>query len=163
MKNYGLDEKNVDVLVYDKNLGEYFEIIIKDLPSDSIKLAADFLINTEVKKYNIPHSYFSQLLMLIREGKISKTAAKEILPEITTKQPLEVIRDRGLEQMSDEEDLEEIAKEVISKNPKAVEDFKKGKENSLQFLIGQIMAKTKGRANPKIVNEILTRALTKIK
>ncbi|MDO8663617.1 MAG: Asp-tRNA(Asn)/Glu-tRNA(Gln) amidotransferase subunit GatB, partial [Candidatus Wildermuthbacteria bacterium] len=81
VKDYKLDEKNIAVLVYNKSLGEYFETIAKDLSPDLVKLAADFLINTEAKKYNIPHSYFSQLLVLIRDGKISKSAAKEILPE----------------------------------------------------------------------------------
>jgi len=162
IKKYKLDEKNADVLVYNKALGEYFETIIKDLSSDSIKLAADFLINTEAKRYNIPHSYFSQLLALIRDGKISKTAAKEILPEIVTKQPLEVIKERGLEQMSDKGDLEKIIKETISKNPKAVGDYKLGKPNVLQFLAGKVMQESRGKANPQIVQSTLTKLLKEV-
>ncbi|MEK9134867.1 MAG: Asp-tRNA(Asn)/Glu-tRNA(Gln) amidotransferase subunit GatB [Patescibacteria group bacterium] len=160
IKDYGLDEKNVDVLVYDKNLGEYFEAVAKGLSFDLIKSAADFLINTEIKNYNIPSENFSQMITLIKDGKISKTTAKEILPEITTKQPSEVIKERGLEQMSGEGDLEKIIKEVISQNPKAMEDYKKGKTNVLQFLAGQVMAKSKGRANPKLVGDILQKFLS---
>ena len=162
IKKYKLDEKNADVLVYNKALGEYFETIIKDLSSDSIKLAADFLINTEAKRYNIPHSYFSQLLALIRDGKISKTAAKEILPEIARKQPLEVIKERGLEQISDKGDLEKIIKETISKNPKAVGDYKLGKPNVLQFLAGKVMQESRGKANPQIVQSTLTKLLKEV-
>ena len=160
IKDYGLDEKNVDVLVYDKNLGEYFETVAKGLSFDLIKSAADFLINAEVKNYNISPENFSQMITLIKDGKISKTTAKEILPEITTKQPSEVIKERGLEQMSGEGDLEKIIKEVISQNPKAMEDYKKGKTNVLQFLAGQVMAASKGRANPKLVGDILQKFLS---
>ncbi|MDO8663898.1 MAG: Asp-tRNA(Asn)/Glu-tRNA(Gln) amidotransferase subunit GatB, partial [Candidatus Wildermuthbacteria bacterium] len=159
VKDYKLDEKNIAVLVYNKSLGEYFETIVKDLPSGLMKLAADFLINTEAKKYNIPHSYFSQLLVLIRDGKISKSAAKEILPELTMKQPLEVVKSRGLEQVSDKGDLEKIIKEVILQNQKAVQDYNNGKANALQFLAGQVMAASRGKANPQIVRDILQKLL----
>lgn len=162
-RQYNLDEKNVEIFVYNKNLGEYFEKAASELPSDSIELAADFLINTEVKNYNIPPKNFSQLIILIKSGKISMTAAKEILPEIVLEQPSAVIKRRGLEQVSDEKEIEKIIKEVVSKNQKAVEDFKKGRENAFQYLIGQIMAISKGRANPQLLNKILKETLTKLK
>ncbi|MDO8601063.1 MAG: Asp-tRNA(Asn)/Glu-tRNA(Gln) amidotransferase subunit GatB [bacterium] len=178
-KEYKLDEKSIEIFVYNKNLGEYFETVVKELASDLgdedksssspfaiaqvVKLASDFLINTEVKNYKIPPKNFSQLITLIKDKKISNTAAKEILPEIVNNDPAKVIKERGLEQVSDEAEIEKIAKEVIFQNQKVVEDYKKGKTNALQFLTGQIMAKTKGKANPRIVNMLLKDLLTKAK
>jgi len=160
-REYKLDEKSVEIFVYNKNLGEYFEKAAKELPLNLIKLASDFLINTEAKNYNIPPKNFSQLIVLIKDGKISRTAAKEILPELVSNNPLELIKKKGLEQVSDESEIENIAREVISQNQKAVEEYKKGKINVLQFLAGQVMAKTRGKANPQIVNTFLKDLLAK--
>ncbi|MBI2038399.1 MAG: Asp-tRNA(Asn)/Glu-tRNA(Gln) amidotransferase subunit GatB [Candidatus Nealsonbacteria bacterium] len=162
-REYELDEKSVEIFVYNKSLGEYFEKVAKELPPNLVKSASDFLINTEVKNYNIPPKNFSQLIILIKDKKISNATAKEILPELVGSNPLDLIKKRGLEQVSDEKEIEKIAIEVISKNQKAVEDYKNGKTNVLQFLAGQIMAKTQGKANPQIVNTILKDLLTKTK
>jgi aspartyl-tRNA(Asn)/glutamyl-tRNA(Gln) amidotransferase subunit B len=77
--------------------------------------------------------------------------------------PSHIIEEKGLILITDEAEIEKIVRQVISENQKAVSDFKKGKENALQFLIGQVMRKTKGKANPKIAKEILTRILREIK
>ena len=73
--------------------------------------------------------------------------------------PSHIIEEKGLSQLTDEAEVEKIVKDVISKNPKPVEDYKKGKENALQFLIGQVMAATKGRANPDAANQLLKKLL----
>ena len=73
--------------------------------------------------------------------------------------PSQIIEEKGLEQISDTEELEKIVNEVIKNNPKAIEDYKKGKANAFQYLIGQIMAQTKGKANPEIVRNILNKTL----
>lgn len=77
--------------------------------------------------------------------------------------PSHIIEEKGLVQITNEAEIKKIIKEVISKNKKAVEDYKKGKENTFQFLVGQVMAQTKGKANPQIVKEILNKILTKSK
>ena len=74
-----------------------------------------------------------------------------------------IIEEQGLIQITDTATIEKIVKEIISQNKKAVEDFKKGKENAFQYLIDQIMAKTRGKANPQLVRDILSKALTKTK
>jgi len=74
--------------------------------------------------------------------------------------PSQIIEEKGLIQVTDEVEIEKVVKEIISKNQKAVEDYKKGKETALQFLIGQVMAKTQGKANPEIVQENLIKILT---
>ena len=73
--------------------------------------------------------------------------------------PSHIIEEKGLSQITDRAEIEKIIKEIITQNPRAVQDFKKGKKNAFQYLIGQIMAKTKGKANPEIVNNLLKNLL----
>jgi aspartyl-tRNA(Asn)/glutamyl-tRNA(Gln) amidotransferase subunit B len=73
--------------------------------------------------------------------------------------PSQIIEEKGLVLITNEKEIEKIAHQVVSENQKAVSDFKRGKETALQFLIGQVMKKTKGKANPKLVREILLKIL----
>jgi len=100
---------------------------------------------------------FAEFIVLIYEGKISSRIAKMVLTEMfsTGADPSHIIEIKGLSQITDEAEIEKIVKEVLSKNQKAVQDFKKGKANALQFLIGQIMQETRGKASPQLVNKIL--------
>ena len=75
--------------------------------------------------------------------------------------PTNIMQDLGLEQLDNNDELEKIAEEIIAKNPNQAEQYKAGKENLIQFFVGQIMAATKGKANPKIVLEILKKKLLK--
>ena len=91
--------------------------------------------------------------------------AKMLLEEMfkTRADPSQIIKEKKLTQITNIKEIEKIIKQVISKNPKAIEDYKKGKQNALQFLIGQIMAQTRGKANPQIVQDVLSQLLTKLK
>jgi len=122
----------------------------------SSTVGEDFLITPE---------NFAEFITLIYTGAISSKIAKQVLGEMfsTGADPSHIIEEKGLSQITDEAEIGKIIKEVISKNPKAVQDFKKGKETAIQFLIGQIMAQTKGKANPQIVKDILNKHLTKLK
>ena len=117
------------------------------------------------KNFLITPENFAEFVTLIYEGKISSKIAKMVLLEMfkTGADPSHIIREKGLSQITDTSEIEKIIKEVISKNPKAIEDFKKGKENAFQFLIGQIMVQTKGKASPQIVNKLLRQLLTNLK
>jgi len=79
--------------------------------------------------------------------------------------PSQIIEEKGLTQITDEAEIEIIIKDTVSDdaNQKAVQEFKNGKENALQFLVGKVMAKSKGKANPQLVNEMLKDILTKMK
>jgi len=114
----------------------------------------DFLITPE---------NFAEFISFIYEGKISSKIAKMVLLEMfkTGADPSNIIEEKGLVQITDEAEIEKIIKEVINNNPKVVEDYKKGRETALQFLVGQVMTKSKGRANPQIVNKLLKQLLTK--
>jgi aspartyl-tRNA(Asn)/glutamyl-tRNA(Gln) amidotransferase subunit B len=73
--------------------------------------------------------------------------------------PSTIVRDKGLGQVSDENVLEKAVKKVLEQNPEAIADYKKGKTNALQFLIGQVMKETKGAGNPEVIRELLTRLI----
>ncbi|GAG46255.1 unnamed protein product, partial [marine sediment metagenome] len=99
---------------------------------------------------------------LVYQGKINSSAGQKILEEMYTKggDPTSIMQNLGLEQIDDHAELEKIIKKIITKNKKQVEQYKQGKENVLQFFIGQTMAATKGKANPKVVIKILKNLLT---
>jgi len=178
-REYGLDEEAINFFVYNKELSEYFEKVVSEFPpqlpaqklSTLIKLASNYIISdlqgllkkasVEGEDLLITPDHFAKFISLIEQGKISSRIAKDTLEEMfgTGKDPLKIIEEKGLLQITDEKEIEKVIKIVISENPKAVSDFKNKKESALQFLIGQVMAKTRGRANPQIVSKILQKIL----
>jgi len=104
----------------------------------------------------------AELLREIRTGKISISAGRTVLEEMfaSGKSAGQVIAEKGLVQISDEEKLGQVVEEVIAANPTAVADFKGGKEQALRFLMGQVMKATRGKANPRLVSELLRAKLT---
>ena len=101
------------------------------------------------------------LLRLIQGGTISGTMAKQVLPEMwsTQKSADEVVKEKGLVQITDTNALEEIVQKIIDANPQSVADYQAGKKKAIGFLVGQIMKETKGRANPGLVNQLLQQKL----
>ena len=99
----------------------------------------------------------ASLLSYIDKGVLSTTMGKEVLGKMlqTGKTVREIVEEQGLEQISDEESISTAAREVISENSKAVQDWHNGKPQALTFLIGQLMRKTRGKANPQMARELL--------
>jgi len=182
-REYGLAERNIEIFVYNKDLGEYFEKVVSEfgsnLPKEKlfklIKLAANYLISdlqgllkvnpVANNRFLITPENFAEFITLIQEDTISSKIAKQVLAEMFKNgaDPSQIIEEKGLTQITDEAEIEIIIKEVTSKNPKAVKDYELGKANAFQYLIGQIMAQTKGKANPQLVRDILRKTLTKTK
>ena len=142
-----------------------------DQRTSAIKLAANYLI-TEIQKLlsesgkkiadiKISPEDFSELIVLIFKNTISSSAAQTILKEMfeTGADPNHVMESKNLAQMSDDGELRKSAQNIIAQNPQAVTDYKKGKSESLKFLVGQLMRATKGRANPQVSEEILKELL----
>lgn len=104
---------------------------------------------------------FAELMVLIFHQKLSSTSAKTVLKEMaqTGLHPEQIMQEKNLGQVSDEGDLNKAVLEVIAENPKPVEDYKKGKKETLKFLVGKTMAKTAGRANPQIAEQLLKNKL----
>lgn len=131
--------------------------LIRDLSGlDEEYLFANWEINVKASPENL-----AEFVKMIYLGQISSKIAKMVLLEMvqTAKDPSQIIEDHNWQMVSDEEEIEKAAKEVITENPKPVEDYKKGKEASMQFLVGKVMAKTKGKAKPEMVMELLKKLL----
>jgi aspartyl-tRNA(Asn)/glutamyl-tRNA(Gln) amidotransferase subunit B len=98
---------------------------------------------------------------MIYQGKISSKIAKMVLREMFERggDPSQIIEDKGWQLVSDAGEIEKAVQETIDENEKATADYKKGKESALQFLVGQVMAKTRGKAKPEAVKEILEKKL----
>ena len=193
-KEYKLDEKEVEVLIRNRKMCDYFEKVIseladwlssiegkKSLETDNfyklVKLSVNYLttdlqgllgdISLDSEKFLITPENFAEFIILIYKGDISSKIAKMVLLEMfkTGADPSHIIEDKGLSQITDEGEIEIIVIDTVSdiSNQKVIQEFKAGKENALQYLIGQIMAKTKGKANPQIVKDLLNKTLTKNK
>ena len=115
----------------------------------------------EVEGIKIDPEAFAELMVMIFHEKLSSTGAKAVLKKMaeTGLHPEHIVKEFGLEQVSDTGELEVIVDEIIAKNPKAIEDYKGGKVESLKYLVGQIMAATRGKANPQVVSQILEQKL----
>ena len=130
----------------------------------AVKLLSNYIM-TEFPKYvqkpsdlaKLTPENYAEFIDLIDQGQISSSAAQTVLEEMikTGADPSHVIEDKGLKQVSDKDQLQKVVDQVIADNQQSVDDFKAGKENALQYLIGQVMKETRGQANPKIVGEIL--------
>jgi len=182
-KEYSLNKDDVAVLTSERELASYFEDVMSELgdkiqsgefscPIDKAsKLAANYAI-TELRKHMIVNEHdikdikitpenYAELICFVAEGKINSSAAQAVLEEMYKAggDPSQIISERGLLQVSDEGELEKIVDDVLAGNEKSVSDFKAGKENALKFMMGQVMAATKGSANPQIVMEIIRKKL----
>jgi aspartyl-tRNA(Asn)/glutamyl-tRNA(Gln) amidotransferase subunit B len=114
-----------------------------------------------IKECPIPPEALNELVALIDSGKISSKQGKEVFAEMfaSGKSPRAIVQERGIEQLSDTTAIEKICDEVIAANPKPAADFKAGNAASLNFLMGQVMKLSKGKANPQMVGKVLERKL----
>ncbi len=168
---YKLSEYDAKVISADKHLALYFEEAAKNYTNP--KLVANWLmgdimgylnanqIDTKKLAKLLPSAKLIDMLELIDKGVISGKIAKEILPEMLSsgKDAGQIIKAKNLSQISDSDQLESIIDEVIKENPAVVEDFKNGKSKATMFLVGQVMKKTRGKANPQLVNSIIQKKL----
>ena len=168
--NYGLKEDDAEILSLNSNLSTFFDESIKESNSNP-QLVANFILselvglcnkhNIDISVATIKPSHISQLMNYIAQGKISSKQAKDILNELWTgKLDIdEIIRSKNIEQVSDTGILMKEAQKILEKHPKEVQDYKNGKDKLMGFFVGQIMKEMKGKANPKVLNEILNKLL----
>ncbi|OPY78150.1 MAG: Aspartyl/glutamyl-tRNA(Asn/Gln) amidotransferase subunit B [Syntrophorhabdus sp. PtaU1.Bin153] len=169
MTEHSLPRYDVEILVSDKELADYFEETIRLFPEP--KTVSNWIMtellrelkNGNVSPKNSPLSptNLAELLALIKDGTISIKIGKEIFPELyrSSVSPRSLVEKKGLLQISDESAIIATIDKVIDRFPKEVADFKGGKEKLLGFFVGQVMKETKGKANPKLLNELLMRRL----
>ena len=183
MKEFGLKFKEVENLAYDSAIADYFEQIVSELDAfektsgerreKRIKLAYNYFVNdlqslmaetgVKIKELRIDSENFAHLIDFVDKNMISSAAAKIVLTEMFNNgtDAEDVVKEKNLLQVSNEKDLEVFVEQAIEQNPVAVEEFKAGKDNALQFLVGKCMALSKGKANPKTIQELLRKNLTK--
>jgi aspartyl-tRNA(Asn)/glutamyl-tRNA(Gln) amidotransferase subunit B len=178
---YGLNKKDAETLTSDVELAKYFEEAIESLNDDAMAntevlkgkakkitnwIASELLgrmnkYNVQLSEVKIKSKDIADLVSLIDDGKISGKQAKDVFDEMfeTGDTPEKIVEKSGMGQISGTEELEQIINEVLQSNEGPVNDYKNGKQQAFGFLVGQVMAKTKGQANPKIVNDILREKL----
>jgi aspartyl-tRNA(Asn)/glutamyl-tRNA(Gln) amidotransferase subunit B len=169
MTVYQLPKSDAQTFVDDVPLGAYFERIAAQAPNP--KAVANWVINnlraklTEssigLREVKFPDSAISELITLVDSGKISTRIAQDVFTEMfnTGETPAVIVEKKGLVQVSDAGAIEKFCAEAIAANPRSVEDYRAGKAAALNFLKGQVMKLSKGKANPNIVGEMLEKKL----
>jgi len=174
--NYGLTPGEALVMVEDQAVAEYFEQVVEAAgPSADVtpKLISNWVsgemfrllgeTGQEISQVKIKPADLVALIDLVNKNVVNQTAAKKTFGVMfeSGRSPRALVKELGLEQISDKDELVSIARQVLSDNPDAVEQFKKGKETVIKFLVGQVMRATRGKANPQLAEQILRDALQK--
>ena len=166
-REFGIKPEQIEILVVKKYLGDFLKKVSDVLEKDSLELAVNYLtsdlaglvkrgggISEEVK---ISPTNFAELIRLIKKERISSRVAKDVLSIMfnENKDPREIVKNLEVEQQNDEEITKKFVKLILEENPLVVEDFKKGKANAIQFLVGETMKKSKGKLNPEMLKKCL--------
>lgn len=172
MAEYGLPLYDADLLTSSKPMADYYEECCRVNREVSPKEVSNWLLGEASRIINVNNIDMTEFrkrvsperlsgLILSSHSTINTVTAKSVLEEMfqTAKSAAEIITEKGLSQITDTQQLEEAVLEVIKSNAQPVADYRAGKEQALKFLVGQVMKATKGRANPKLVNEVLKRKL----
>jgi len=169
MTAYELSAYDADVLTSSRELADYFEDCLKLFPQP--KLVSNWvtgpllaLLNTAGKNIEdspVSHQHLAELLQLMADGTISGKIAKTVFDDMaqSAKSPQEIVKEKGLVQVTDVSAIDAVVDDVLAKNPKEVEAYQGGKTKLMGFFVGQVMRATQGKANPKIVNEVLREKL----
>jgi aspartyl-tRNA(Asn)/glutamyl-tRNA(Gln) amidotransferase subunit B len=169
IRDYGLTQYDAEVLVADLNVAAFYETAAATVKNP--KMFANWVLtellgklreaNLEISRSPVTPQQLAELVALIDSGQISGKIGKEVFAEMFTsrKSPSVLVKEKGLTQVSDTSAIEALADEAIAKNPKSVADFRAGNEAAINFLKGQVMKLSKGKANPQLVGEILLRKL----
>ena len=169
LKEYNLSEKDANIITASKYLSDLFEGTIevchnpKAVNNWIISDISRILNEKEKEPNEIPFNcnQLGNLILLIDKGTISTSIAKKVLEELFENpiEPEEIIKEKGWIQISDEGAIKEVVLKVLAANPQSVADYKAGKEKALGFLVGQAMKETRGKANPKMLNEMFKKEM----
>jgi len=169
IKQYGLPPYDAAFLTSDRDLAEFFEKCVETFPdskqlSNWVMGALSALLNTQGKTISqspISPENLAGLLVLIDKDVISGKIAKTVFEEMAKsgKTPEEIVEEKGLVQVTDVSAIEKVVSDMLVRSPAEVEAYKGGKTKLLGYFVGQIMKETRGKANPKIVNDLLKKIL----
>jgi len=164
MATYKLARQDAFYLSTEHELATYYEDTAK--ASNNPKATANWIVGEAVRRAKVsgvpvwgvvPVEALAELIRMVDDGIISGSIAKDVFERTAEsgRKPSDIVRDEGLSQIEDVRELESAAREVIESNTEAVDKYRSGKKGTLGFLVGQVMRMTKGKANPKVVNDLL--------
>ena len=166
-----MSEKDANALTSSKAYSDIFEkagALCKNYKAVCNWLTSDIariLNEKEMEPDQIPFTAenLAELVELIDKGTISTSIGKKVLEELfeNPRSPKQIIEEKGLVQISDENQIKKVVEEILANNSQSVADYKAGKDRALGFLVGQAMKQTKGKANPKMLNEMFLKELNK--
>jgi aspartyl-tRNA(Asn)/glutamyl-tRNA(Gln) amidotransferase subunit B len=169
VRQYQIPEYDAEILTSTKAMANYFEESVRLFPEPktvSNWMMGDLLRELkrderEIDLCPVTPQYLSEMLSMIKEGTISGKIAKDVFEEMyrTGERPEKIVREKGWVQILDEREIEKAIERAMEVNTKQVEDYRKGKEKIFGFFVGEVMKQTKGKANPKLVNELLKKKL----
>jgi len=171
IEEYQMSKKDAEIIVSSKYLSDLYEKtseICNNRKAVSNWIISDIsriLNEKEMDPANIPFTAenLANLILIIDKGMISSSIAKKVLEEMfeSAKDPVQIVKEKGLLQISDENEIKKIVIEIIKANEQSVSDYKSGKEKALGFLVGQAMKQTKGKANPQMLNKLFIEEMNK--
>ncbi len=160
---------DAQVLTEDRDVAAFFEETVRLYPHP--KTVSNWVMRSvlavlsegdrDLAELPLTPAHLAALLELLDQGKVTAASAREIFQEMAMSgtQPAEIMRARGLEAVSDSGELETLVREVLNANPSQLEKYRGGEEKLFNFFVGQVMKRTRGKANPSVVREVLTRLL----
>jgi aspartyl-tRNA(Asn)/glutamyl-tRNA(Gln) amidotransferase subunit B len=173
VEEYDIPVYDADIFVRDIELANYYEAACKALSkkdSTRYKLVSNWVM-TEVMRvlsekyitadqFDVPPAHIAEIAELLAEDTISSKIAKEIFPEVLEgKSPKAIVEEKGLAQVNDTSEFEAIVKKVVEENPDSVEKYRADRTRVMGFFVGEVMKATKGKANPKIVTDLVKKYL----
>lgn len=165
MNEYGLSRYDATILVKEKEIAEYFENTLKE--GADAKLASNWItsiilghLNKEEIKITeifVTPKMLKELIDMVSNGEISSKQAKEVLYKALEeeKNPKDIVKESGMKQIGSDDEIKKIVDEVLSEHPEAKEQYQNGRTNIVDFLVGQVMKKTRGQANPAITMKLI--------
>ena len=165
----GILEANANKLVQNRSLSDFFNTLLEE--QTNFKIASNMLLGDisaylnktekDIKETTLTKERFLELVKFYEEGTITSKNLKEMLDTIleSDKTISEIMKEQGIENITNDDEIRNIIKMIIKNNPESVEDYKNGHDRAIKFLMGQVMKETKGKANPRLANEIVLEEL----
>ncbi len=178
MREFSLPKYDAEILTGEKDVAEYYEQVVSNInvkSTEAYKQASNYVMtdvlrvvnekSLKIGEFSITPPRLSRMIDLINEGTISTKIAKEVFEEMlqSGQDPDSIVENKGLRQVSDESAIEKVVDEVLQSNPDEVRKYVGGKQKLFGFFVGEIMKKTRGKANPKVLNDLLRQKLERLK
>ena len=172
MEQYAVPEYDAEVLTAERSLAEYFETAVLKYDGDP-KRVSNWLMNDVLRIMNdlgvhanelmLTPDYLAEIIKLVDTGTVNTNTGKSLLEKVqsTGKSPVAIVEDEGLAKVSDQNAIRSVCEEVISENPEPVEKYRAGKESLIGWFVGQVMRKSKGKADPNLARQTLEDLLKK--